>query len=354
MTGQGLISKKLPKKPYKQSEKPERKEPPKREPLFVPPQDWQQEVKKSFTLATVIPPSQEKFLQENKPNFAGVKQQQEKLKEQREKLIAQIQEINLEIKKINNETQFKLDAIKGEIKQLREQLSPQVKQKKEIQEERQNHHAKIQAIKAQIDELSKTLYKKRKWTREQLEDELERHEEEIRNKKVTATEERLHNAVVEKIQHSLEVVDELEELQNEYIVLNNGLRGIQIKSLNQELKAKFDRLKELYELQAELKKSRNALANDEQKSRQISEEEAKLIKKKEQLQKKIDQIKADSQTVFENYQVQRKTYEEALHEENKRYFMMKLQKELKYEQKKKEIEEMKAAKEQELIERERS
>ena len=85
----------------------------------------------------------------------------------------------------------------------------------------------------------------------------------------------------------------------------------------------------------------------------ITEEEAKLIKKKEQIQKKIDQIKIDTQTVFENYQVQRKNYEQALFEESKRFFMLKLQRELKYEQRKKEIEEMKAQKEQELLDREK-
>lgn len=116
-------------------------------------------------------------------------------------------------------------------------------------------------------------------------------EEEMRNKKLTATEERVYNAEIEKIQNSLDVVDELEELHNEYIVLNNGLKGIQIKNLNQELKVKFDRLKELYDLQAELKKNKNSLNNNEQTSHQISEEEAKLIKKKESLQKKMDQIK---------------------------------------------------------------
>lgn len=60
------------------------------------------------------------------------------------------------------------------------------------------------------------------------------------------------------------------------------------------------------------------------------------------------------QTVFENYQVERKTYEEVMYEENKRFFMLKLQKEMKFEQRKKEIEELKAAKESELVEKERS
>ena len=109
MTAQGLISKKLPRKA------PVR-EPSKREPLFVPPADWQAEITRSFTLNTPIPASQEKFIKEQRPNFNNVKAQQEKLREQRTKLIAQIQEVDQRIKMINNETQFKLNAIKEEIR----------------------------------------------------------------------------------------------------------------------------------------------------------------------------------------------------------------------------------------------
>ena len=96
MTGQELITKKIPKKHYKDNnaQNHDNKEAIKREPLFVPPQDWQKEVRASLTLQTVIPPSQEKFIQENKPDFKSVKVQQDKLKEQRQKLIAQVQEIN--------------------------------------------------------------------------------------------------------------------------------------------------------------------------------------------------------------------------------------------------------------------
>lgn len=77
MTGQELLTKKLPRKynNKKTQENPEKKEQVKREPLFVPPQNWQHDVKTSFTLETAIPPSQEKFLEENKPNFNDVKAQ---------------------------------------------------------------------------------------------------------------------------------------------------------------------------------------------------------------------------------------------------------------------------------------
>lgn len=78
MTTQNLITKKLPKRhPNKQQdakEQPEiKKDKPTREPLFVPPANWREEVRVSTTLQTVVPQSQEKFLKENKPNFQDVK-----------------------------------------------------------------------------------------------------------------------------------------------------------------------------------------------------------------------------------------------------------------------------------------
>ena len=113
---------------------------------------------------------------------------------------------------INNETQFKLNAIREEIRLIREALSPQVKEKKGLKEEQLALHAKQNAIKAQIDELTKSLYKKRKWTKAQLEELLEERQTELRNSKLTATEERVFNAEIEKIETSLEIIDEIEEL----------------------------------------------------------------------------------------------------------------------------------------------
>ena len=54
----------------------------------------------------------------------------------------------------------------------------------------------------------------------------------MRNKKMTATEERVYIQEIEKIQNSIDIVDELEELHNEYVILNNGLKGVEIKNLN--------------------------------------------------------------------------------------------------------------------------
>lgn len=75
MTGQNLISKKLPKKHNNNNSQKEgeNKEKVKRDPLFIAPENWQEEVKSTLSLLTAIPASQEKFLKENKPNFNDVK-----------------------------------------------------------------------------------------------------------------------------------------------------------------------------------------------------------------------------------------------------------------------------------------
>lgn len=131
MTSQNLISKKLHKKPHgKQPENKEqnadKKDKPVREPLFVPPANWREEVRISTTLQTAVPQSQEKFLKENKPNFLDVKKRQDIIISQQAKVKKEIQEINLKIKKINNETQFRMEEIKTEIKSLRDSLAPKL------------------------------------------------------------------------------------------------------------------------------------------------------------------------------------------------------------------------------------
>lgn len=69
----------------------------------------------------------------------------------------------------------------------------------------------------------------------------------MRNKKLTATEEKVFLVEIDKIEDSLLNVDRLEELNDQYIILNNGLKGINIKDLNKDLKEKFERMKVLYE-----------------------------------------------------------------------------------------------------------
>ena len=65
------VNKNKPQKEPKQ-EKPKQE----KKPLFEHPSDWKEQIKATFNLQTTIPASQEKFLQENKPDFQGVKTQQ--------------------------------------------------------------------------------------------------------------------------------------------------------------------------------------------------------------------------------------------------------------------------------------
>lgn len=72
-------------------------------------------------------------------------------------------------------------------------------------------------------------------------------------------------------------------------------------------------------------------SQDELKKQSASDEELKLNKKKEQIQKQIDETNENIQKVFENYQQQKKHYEQVLYEEQRREFMLRLQRQLKNE-----------------------
>jgi DNA repair protein RadC len=47
----------------------------------------------------------------------------------------------------------------------------------------------------------------------------------------------------------------LENLQNEYVALQSGIKGVDIKNLSKEVREKFERLKELYNQRQEIKKT---------------------------------------------------------------------------------------------------
>ena len=91
-----------------------------------------------------------------------------------------------------------------------------------------------------MDQLTKEFYQKRKWTRESLLEKIEEKEEEMRNKRINAQEEKQYNLELKKMRDTLTKMDQFEELAQEYVVIKNGLKGINLKELSSELKEKFN------------------------------------------------------------------------------------------------------------------
>lgn len=176
----------------------------------------------------------------------------------------------------------------------------------------------------------------------------------MRNKLINAQEERQYNAELNKMRDTLTKMGQYEELAQEYLVIKNGLKGINVKDLSAELTTKFNRLKVLSEEYGNLKKQRTSLNEEQAKSKNITDEEAKLLKKKELLQKQIDELKNEHQSVFEMFQKQIENYQRVQYEEDRRNFILKIQRDLKYQEKKKQFEEEKLRRQKELIEKEKS
>lgn len=65
-----------------------------------------------------------------------------------------------------------------------------------------------------MENITKNLYKKRKWKKEDLLEILEQKEDEMRHKKLTATEEKSYIAEIEKIEQSLLSIERLEDLND--------------------------------------------------------------------------------------------------------------------------------------------
>ena len=63
-----------------------------------------------------------------------------------------------------------------------------------------------------MENITKNLYKKRKWSKEELLTILEEKEEYMRNTKLTATQEKQHLVEIDKIEESLKNIDKLEDL----------------------------------------------------------------------------------------------------------------------------------------------
>lgn len=58
-----------------------------------------------------------------------------------------------------------------------------------------------------MEQLTKEFYMKKKWTREGLNERIERKEGEMRNKKINAQEERQYNSELSKMRETLTKID---------------------------------------------------------------------------------------------------------------------------------------------------
>ncbi len=141
-----------------------------------------------------------------------------------------------------------------------------------------------------MDALVKDFYMKRRWNQEDLQDRLDAIEQDLQNRKTTSTEEKKFIIEIERIRSTLGKIDEYELLYEEYTILKNDLKGINVKDLSAELTEKFRQLKQYQEEYRSLKNLKKTDQGKESTERVVSDQEKKLVTQKEALQKQINEI----------------------------------------------------------------
>lgn len=178
-----------------------------------------------------------------------------------------------------------------------------------------------------MESLVKEFYQKRKWTVEALQEKLDQIEQDLQNRKVTSTEEKKFLVEIEKIKLTMEKLAEYEILYNDYTIIKNDLKGINVQDLSKELSEKFKLLKQYQEEYRSLKSQKKTDQGDTTE-RVVSDQEKKLINQKETLQKQINDLNAEHQRVFDKYLADLEHFQKVQFQEQQRNYMLKLQKEL--------------------------
>ena len=233
----------------------------------------------------------------------------------RAELIQKIKNIDQEIAKITDEKKFRIDQLKELMKSLQDDLKPKITQSKSLKEERQQRQNKLNTLQSKMEALVKDFYLKRKWTSDDLQERLEKIETDLQNRKVTSTEEKKFLVEIEKIKLTMESLEEYEVLYNEYTIIKNDLKGINVGDLSKELSEKFKLLKQYQEEYRSLKTQKKT-DQGETTERVVSDQEKKFINQKETLKKQTNDFNTEHQRVFDKYLADLEHYQKVQFQEH--------------------------------------
>lgn len=314
---------------------------------FVYPENWKDAARQEVTLESkldAIPRDEDKF---NPPDFTILKNQQTDLSKKIEKLYNQVDTVINKLKTISKEASEKNSSIFAKLnveKSKRKELSDKARKNKE---EKETIKLAILDVEDRISKLLKKAYNGKIQPKAKIDEIIKKKEDELRNNKYTANEEKKYIEELSELKKNYSLVGEHDSLVKEKKELEKSLY-----KLKDEGKVLFDQIQVvsgvINEIAAELdlknnekpKEGENKDEKKEKPKRELTSEEIKLKEQKDQIYQEIDKLKNKKKELSVKFDEDNYAYQKQKFEILRIEFMSKIQRSLKYEErKKKEIEE---------------
>lgn len=332
-----------------------------RAPRFAYPKDWKEELEKTVNLETKIPVAPRDDELVAKPDFDALRSNQNSVQKKIEQLYNQMDKLKNEQKQIRDEERNKNNSGFTELKAkqaARKELSDQLKANKEQKEKIQKE---LEKIEDKTSKLSKKAVGGKILPKQKLEEMIRVKEEEFKNSKHTAAEEKKWIEEINELKKNLPLMNESESHRKE----RDGAQE-KLNHLKKEGKVLFDKIQALSgtinEMREKLglnkpeeqgegakgegkkkergEKGENDVEGKEQEKkekpqRELGEAEKKLKEQRDKLFEEVLKLKEKKEELSKKFDQDAYEYEKQQFELRKIEKMTKIQKKLRYDENKK-------------------
>ena len=331
----------------KKNERPDKKDRQPRKPRFVAPENWKSEADASVTIDSKIPnlPNETERLQ--RPNYNKLKADLDQAEADMDKHYRKIDNLKEDAKNVRNAQKDKNSSTFDELKKLNEDRKVHSTALAENKQLKQQYTDKINNIDDKLREVEKKSFSGKLMRKKELTDLIKQREEEFANTKKTSAEEKKMSDEINRLRAMIKAIPEFEKLKDERQKYTELLKEIGKKN-----KAEFDKMQKVSDRITELRgrldenaaKAKQEKAEKgeegekkegEKKVRVLSEAEQEIEKLRQQQYDQIKLIKDRKQQMRDKYEADWTAYEKQQHELDKIYYMQKLQKNLKREEREK-------------------
>ena len=357
------------KKPKKKNEKKERPPRPPRERkyVYVEPENWREELKKTVTLETKAPPQRKKADLMKKPDREDLKKKLNKKNAAMDKKRKEIKALFEEKDKIrdqerqkNNEGYslfLKLKAEKEKAWDSLDKLRNKVKWKN-LREKQTKKRDRLRAL------MDKSVFKGIAKNMVQAKKHIAKLKMEFRDMKKTAKEEKLMTDKISKYEKGLGHFEKVDTIQKQLDELRTKMDSArkQLDPLEKAFKTaryKFNKNNEEFKKKKEAEKEKNGGEveekpkgkDKEKKVRVLSEAEQQIVKKVQKVRDAIGKLREEKNLIFDEFDKQMMEYRQDHFEFAKANETNRILKRLKHEENQRKWEENKAKREEEALQK---
>lgn len=321
------------------------KEPTRKVVRFTPPEDWKEQAEKLVTIDYKIPalPEDNEYLL--KPSYNKLMDDLNYYEDEIEKQYVEIDYIKDEQKRVRYEQRNKNATVYDELKKLNSERSGYSAILGENKKMKSQYMDKINHIDDQLKSIEKKQFSGKFTKKKELLELIRQKEEEFKNSKKTSMEEKKMNDDITRLKVMIKTLPELDSLHEEKKKIYELMREV-----GEISKVEYEKLKKVNEQIAEaklkLEENDQKTKQDKEKEKEEAEEEGKkkhvpsaqeqeLEAKKQVHYDNIKNLKEEIQKTREKYDNDWFAYDKQNFEVDNIYFMEKIQKKLKWEEREK-------------------